>query len=172
MTEKIILAGGCFWCTEAVLQRVEGITKVTSGYANGNTINPTYQEVCSELTGFAEAVEVLFSLEKISLEKILTIFFATHDPTTLNQQGHDIGTRYRSGVFYITNKQKDIIAAYIKQLQTTLEKPIVTQIEPLQNFYKAEAYHQNFYNLNKTTNSYCRFVIDPKIKKLQSLLEN
>lgn len=169
MIEKIVLAGGCFWCTEAIFQRITGITKVTSGYANGNTADPTYEEVCSELTGFAEAIEILFDKEKVSLEKILFAFFATHDPTTLNQQGNDVGTRYRSGVFYTTSEQKDTIVTYIKKIQAQIEKPIVTQVEPLQNFYTAEAYHQNYYNVNKTKNSYCVFVIEPKIKRLEKL---
>lgn len=167
--EKIILAAGCFWCSEAVFQRVEGVDKVTSGYANGDGKTPTYERVCSETSGYAEAVELLFDETKISLQKILAIFFQTHDPTSLNHQGNDFGTRYRSAIYYVSEEQKHVIEEAIATAQEKLEEPIVTEVQPLQNFYVAEDYHQDYYNQNRMSNPYCLFVIDPKIKKLERL---
>ncbi len=162
--EKIVFAGGCFWCTEAVFQRLNGVLKVTSGYANGEGSNPSYEEVSLGNTGFAEAIEVEFDTNIISLEKLLEIFWATHDPTTLNKQGYDEGAQYRSAIFYLDEDQKSV-AMQSKEEQMNHES-IVTKIEPLKNFYTAEEYHQNYYNSNQESNQYCSLVINPKIKKL------
>lgn len=162
--EKIVFAGGCFWCTEAVFQRVKGVTSVVSGYANGDGSDPSYEQVSSGDTGFAEAIEVTFDSEIISLEKLLEIFWATHDATTLNQQGADKGTQYRSAVFYSDELQRNVINSSKNEQANAAH--YVTVIEPLKNFYKAEDYHQNYYNQNKDTNGYCPVVITPKIQKL------
>ena len=158
MEETITLAGGCFWCTEAVVQRLKGVLKVTSGYANSRIENPTYEQVSSEETGAAEAIQVVYDPNVIPLTTILKIFFAEHDSTQLNQQGNDVGTQYRSGIYYSTDDQKKIAEE---------EKPAgaVTEIKKLENFYSAESYHQNFYDKNRNY-PYCRLIIDPKINKL------
>jgi peptide-methionine (S)-S-oxide reductase len=166
--EIALFAGGCFWCTEAVFQALEGITKVVSGYIGGKTSNPTYKEICTGETGHAEAIQITFHPDVISFSDLLQVFFATHDPTTLNRQGNDIGTQYRSEVFYSNDLQKKITQEYIDLLNTdfTFGKPVVTKISPLAPFYEAEAYHQNYYNSNKTQ-GYCSFVITPKLDKLK-----
>lgn len=164
---KITLAGGCFWCLEAVYKRVRGVTKVTSGYMGGTTENPTYQQVCSDQTGHAEVVQIEFDPNILSLEQILSIFWEIHDPTTLNRQGNDIGTQYRSAIFYADEEQKRI-AEQSKKALTASGKypgPTVTEIVPTSTFYPAEDYHQDYYDRNRN-NSYCRIIIEPKIKKL------
>lgn len=161
------LASGCFWCTEAIFKRLKGVTSVMSGYTGGTGENPTYEQVCSGKTGHAEAIQVTFDPTIISYKKLLEIFFHLHNPTTLNQQGADTGTQYRSAIFYHTTEQK-LIA---EEVQQTLEQSgafkdkIVTEITPYTNFYKAENYHQEYYEKNKQY-PYCQLVIDPKLQKL------
>ncbi len=168
-TETVSLAGGCFWCIEAVLIRLNGILSVESGYTGGKIRNPTYREVCSGTTGHAEAVKVEFDPEQISINTLLTVFFTVHDPTTLNRQGADIGTQYRSAVFYYSEKQKLQTLDFIRKLEEdqVFESAIVTEVSPAAEFFPAEDYHKNYYNLNRDKNSYCTAVIDPKINKLR-----
>ena len=163
------LGGGCFWCTEAVFQEVKGVKKVVSGYSGGNAPGkPTYREICSGLTGHAEVIEITFDADIISFEEILVIFMTTHDPTTLNRQGADRGTQYRSVIFYHDENQKEIAKEVTKQIQLYYEEKIVTEISPLSIFYEAEAEHQNYYRQN-TQQGYCSFVIAPKLAKLRKL---
>lgn len=159
---------GCFWCTEAVFQRVEGVVKVESGYSGGRVKNPTYREVCSGLTGHAEVIQVTYDPGKITYDELLEIFWKTHDPTTLNRQGADEGTQYRSVIFYHDDTQKTLAEAYKKKLDEAgaFDRPIVTEISSYTTFYKAEDYHQNYYNLNGTA-PYCSFVIQPKLEKFE-----
>jgi len=160
------LAGGCFWCLEAVYQRIEGVLSVTSGYAGGTTPNPTYEEVCTGETAHAEAIQVAFDPALISYEEILDIFWQAHDPTTLNRQGPDAGTQYRSVIFWKGDSQRDVAEASRKKAQGKLKEPIVTQLLPLEQFWPAEDYHQNYYNSHQSA-GYCRMVISPKLKKLK-----
>ena len=171
MYSKIYLAGGCFWCTEAIFTRVEGVKKVIPGYIGGNIKNPSYKEVCSGRTGHAEAISVEFDKNIVSLNKLLLIFFQTHDPTQLNRQGNDFGTQYRSAIFYIDLKQKSIIKNTIKTISKSIfkNKKIVTKIELAKDFFEAEKEHINYYDLN-SNQSYCQIVISPKIQKLKSLI--
>lgn len=165
--ELATFGGGCFWCTEAVFRELKGVEHVESGYSGGNAPgHPTYKEICSGLTGHAEVVQVTFNASVISYEEILTIFMTTHDPTTLNRQGADIGTQYRSVIYFHDEKQKGIAEVVIKTLASYFDDPIVTEISPLQIFYKAEDYHQNYYN-NNTTQGYCNAVITPKLAKFR-----
>lgn len=166
--ELATLAGGCFWCTEAIFQRLRGVNKVTSGYAGGKGENPSYEQVSSGQTGFAESVQIEFDPKIISYEKILEVFFATHDPTTLNQQGADTGTQYRSVIFYHNEEQKRQVEKSIEKLEKSgaFKNKIVTEIVPLTKFYTAEEYHQKFYEDNKNSHSYCSIVIEPKLEKL------
>lgn len=165
--ETATLAGGCFWCTEAIFKRLKGVISVLPGYAGGTAENPSYEQVCSGNTGHAEAIKIEFDSSKIPFEKILDIFWNTHNPTTLNQQGNDIGTQYRSVIFYHDEKQKEIA----QKSKTAFEKeglykdPIVTKIIPFTNFYIAEDYHKNYFDKNADA-SYCNFIISPKIHKL------
>ena len=161
------LANGCFWCTEAVFKRLKGVEDVISGYTGGKKENPTYEEVSSETTGHAEALEITFDPNIISYETLLHIFFATHDPTTLNRQGNDTGTQYRSAIFYRDEEQKKIAESVKEELDKSgnYHDPIVTKIEPFTKFYKAEDYHKDYYDSNRSA-PYCMFVIDPKIRKL------
>ncbi|ULC60118.1 peptide-methionine (S)-S-oxide reductase MsrA [Flaviramulus sp. BrNp1-15] len=164
--------GGCFWCTEAVFQEVKGVEKVVSGYSGGNVPgHPTYREICSGLTGHAEVVQVTFDSNIISFEDILVIFMTTHDPTTLNKQGADVGTQYRSVIFYHDKTQKQIAEQVVKKVSEYYKDPIVTEISPLDIFYKAEDYHQNYYR-NNPSQGYCSFVITPKLSKLRTLYSN
>jgi peptide-methionine (S)-S-oxide reductase len=165
--ETATFAGGCFWCTEAIFQRLKGVISVISGYTGGSVENPTYEQVCSGTTGHAEAIQITFDPAIISFETLLEVFFKLHDPTTLNRQGGDSGTQYRSAVFYHDEKQKLAVETMINQLnnQKLYPNPIVTKIEPYQKFYKAEEYHQDFYK-NNAPNPYCTVIIDPKIRKL------
>jgi peptide-methionine (S)-S-oxide reductase len=159
---------GCFWCVEAVFQNLEGVTKVESGYSGGTTKNPTYADVCSGTTGHAEVARITFDPKKISFETLLSVFWKTHDPTTLNYQGHDHGTQYRSVIFYNNDYQKEKAEYYKKKLneEKAYPNPVVTEITAAPEFYKAEDYHQNYYNLNKGE-SYCQFVIQPKVEKMK-----
>ena len=170
MSKRIaIVGGGCFWCTEAIFQEVKGVEEVVSGYTGGNVPGkPTYREVCSGLTGHAEVVQITFDDTSIGYEEILTIFMTTHDPTTLNRQGADVGTQYRSAIFYQNEAQKKIGEAIIKQLAVYFEDKIVTTLEELTVFYPAEEVHQNYYQQNKEQ-SYCNFVITPKLAKFRKL---
>ena len=167
MLEKATLAGGCFWCTEAIFKRLKGVISVMPGYAGGEKANPSYEDVCSGTTGHAETIQIEFDPKVISYDKILDVFWHLHDPTTLNQQGNDIGTQYRSAIFYHSLKQKKIAEKIKKNIEDSkkYEDPVVTEIVPFTNFYKAENYHQNYYDNNKSA-SYCQIVIDPKIQKL------
>jgi peptide-methionine (S)-S-oxide reductase len=166
--EIATLGSGCFWCTEAVFLQLKGVQKVESGYMGGKAKNPTYQEVCSGLTGHAEVIQVTFEPAVISFEEVLEVFWNTHDPTTLNRQGADVGTQYRSVVFFHTPQQKETAEAYKKQLSAagTFKDPIVTEISPASEFYVAEDYHQNYYALNPNQ-GYCQYVIRPKVDKFK-----
>jgi len=165
--ELITLGAGCFWCTEAVFQRLNGVEKVISGYAGGFVIEPEYREVCNGTTGHAEVIEVYFSPKVISLEQILEVFWGTHDPTTLNRQGADAGPQYRSAIFFNTEAQKVIAENLKSKLNESkiFDRPIVTEITPFTNFYPAESDHHDYYNLNGGQ-PYCQFVVKPKVDKL------
>ncbi|WP_442902354.1 peptide-methionine (S)-S-oxide reductase MsrA [Flavobacterium sp.] len=165
--ELATFAGGCFWCTEAVFLEIKGVQKVVPGYIGGVSPNPTYRDICTGMTGHAEAIQITFDPNIVSYGELLEIFFATHDPTTLNRQGNDEGTQYRSEVFYYNDSQKQLTEEYIALMtrEKTFKNPIVTRVSPASVFYVAEDYHHNYYNLNKTQ-SYCSFVITPKIEKL------
>jgi len=162
------LAGGCFWCTEAVMERMVGVNDVVSGYIGGHVENPTYEQVCTKKTGHAEAVEVYYDPTKITYEELLEIFFKTHDPTTLNRQGADEGPQYRSSVFYHNEEQKKAAEAYIQKLDASGEykRPIVTLLEPATKFYPAEEYHQDYYRRNPNAR-YCQYVVKNKVRKAQ-----
>jgi peptide-methionine (S)-S-oxide reductase len=166
--EVITLGGGCFWCIEAVFNELRGVDKVESGYSGGSVANPSYRQVCSGTTGHAEVVQVTFDPKVISLKDILGVFFTVHDPTTLNRQGPDIGTQYRSAIFYRSSEQKTVAEQVIKEIQTSKvwKDPIVTEISPFQAFYKAEDYHQEYFKLNGQA-PYCRVVIAPKMAKFR-----
>jgi peptide-methionine (S)-S-oxide reductase len=171
--EVATFAGGCFWCTEAVFLELNGVKKVISGYIGGETINPTYAAICNGDTGHAEAIQITFDPNKITFGELLEIFFATHDPTTLNRQGNDIGTQYRSEIFYNNENQKDLAEAYIDLMtrENTFEKSIVTVVSPATLFYEAENYHHNYYNQNKLQ-GYCSYVITPKVEKLKKIFKD
>lgn len=168
--EKILLGGGCFWCIEAAYRRVKGVLSAVSGYAGGENPNPTYQQICTGATGHAEVVEVTFDSDVISCEEILEIFFTIHDPTTLNAQGADVGTQYRSVIFYYTDAQKECAKSVAAKVKNNFRDPIVTELSEAPEFYKAEGYHQNYYDLN-TNQGYCQVVIAPKIAKLESTFQ-
>lgn len=165
--EMATLAGGCFWCTEAIFKRLKGVSEVISGYAGGETDNPSYDDISSGKTGHAEVIQITFDPQIISFEKLLDVFWHLHDPTTLNRQGADVGTQYRSVIFYHNDEQKRIAEQSKKKVEEAgmYKDLIVTKIEPFKNFYKAEGYHQNYYQRNYPQ-PYCEIVIDPKIKKL------
>ncbi|HNI43124.1 MAG TPA: peptide-methionine (S)-S-oxide reductase MsrA [Chitinophagales bacterium] len=172
-TDTITLAGGCFWCIEAVFKQLEGVLQVESGYSGGNIATPTYREVCSGRTGHAEVVQIVFDPQKISLDQLLSVFWNIHNPTTLNRQGADVGTQYRSAIFYRTEEQR-IIAENSKRNFGQLgvyNDPIVTEITPFKVFYKAEDYHQDYFALNGTQ-PYCEAVVRPKVEKFQHQFEN
>lgn len=164
--QSVVVGGGCFWCVEAVLERLPGVKKVTSGYSGGHVKNPTYEQICTKTTGHAEVVRVDYDAAVVKLDTVLDVFFASHDPTTLNQQGADIGPQYRSVIFYANDAQKKAADEAVIRAKKEWTKPIVTEISPLKEFYIAEDYHQNYYNLNKDRNPYCSIVIGPKIAKL------
>ncbi len=166
--EVVTLGGGCFWCTEAIFTELKGVEKVESGYSGGNVANPSYEMVCTGKTGHAEVVQITFDPGIISLKDLLSIFFTVHDPTTLNRQGADVGTQYRSVIFYRDDRQKDVASQVIKDIEAAgiWNAPIVTEIAPFKAFYKAENYHQRYYELNGGQ-PYCRLVIAPKVAKFR-----
>jgi methionine-S-sulfoxide reductase len=163
---------GCFWCAEAIFKELDGVVKVESGYSGGTLSNPTYKEVCSGQTGHAEVVQITFDPSKISYDEMLEIFWKTHNPTTLNQQGNDVGTQYRSVIFYHNEEQKRLAEAYKKKLmdEKIWDAPIVTEISPYTKFYKAEDYHQNYYE-NNPNQAYCQYVIVPKLEKFEKIFK-
>ena len=171
--DTIILGGGCFWCVEAVYERLDGVIKVESGYSGGTVKNPSYREVCTGLTGHAEVAQISFDNSKTSFEEILKVFFTVHDPTSLNRQGADVGTQYRSVIFYRNDNQRKIAKSIIDDLNNNkvYAEPIVTQLVPFTHFYKAEDYHQDYYNQNKEA-PYCRLVIQPKLEKFEKLFKD
>jgi peptide-methionine (S)-S-oxide reductase len=164
--ETATFAEGCFWCNEAVFQRLRGVISVVSGYSGGNIDKPTYEQVSTGRTGHAEVIQITYDPKQISFDDLLKVFWQTHDPTTLNRQGHDVGTQYRSAIFYHNEEQKRIAEAYKKQLDKTgvFKSPIVTEITPFKALFPAEKYHQNYFNLNPNQ-QYCQFVIRPKVEK-------
>lgn len=166
--DLITLGAGCFWCTEAVFQLLEGVKRVVSGYAGGIVPNPTYKQICTGTTGHAEVINVYFDPIKTSLESLLEVFWLTHDPTTLNRQGGDVGPQYRSSIFYYNETQREIASKLKGELnsQKVFDRPIVTEITPFSNFYPAENYHQDYFNLNGMQ-PYCQFVVKPKVDKLK-----
>ncbi len=166
-TEIAVFGGGCFWCTEAVFDELRGVVSVVPGYAGGRSENPTYEQVCSGRTGHAEVIRIEFDSGQITYKQLLTVFFATHDPTTLNRQGADVGTQYRSIILYANEEQKREAVAFIQELNgsSTFGSPVVTTVEPLGEFYEAETYHRKYY-ANNPYQSYCQIVISPKMHKL------
>ena len=171
--EKATFGSGCFWCSEAVFERVKGVKEVESGYAGGKVKNPTYEEVCSGATGSAEVIQINYDPDIITYDELLEIFWKTHDPTTLNRQGNDVGTQYRSVIFYHNDEQKKKAEEYKKALDKSgaWEDPIVTSIEPYNNYSKAEDYHQDYYE-NNPNQGYCAFVIGPKIEKFEKVFKD
>ena len=171
--ETLILANGCFWCTEAIFNRLKGVTTVVPGYAASQVVNPSYKEVCTGRTGAAEAIQITYDPSIISYDTLLEIFWHTHDPTTLNRQGNDIGTQYRSAIFYQNDEQKQDALASKEALERSgaYKKAVVTEIVPFTNFYPAEDYHKDYYDKNRSQ-GYCMFVIDPKVKKLLKEYKN
>lgn len=165
--ERLVLGGGCFWCIEAVFENVKGVLSCVSGYTGGERKNPTYENVCSGATGHAEVVDIEFDADTVSRDELLEIFFAVHNPTTLNQQGADIGTQYRSVVYYEGDEQKEIILEAVKKAQKNYEQKIVTEVSPLQEVYPAEEYHQHYFK-NNPSQGYCQAVIAPKVGKFMS----
>ncbi len=165
---KAYFAGGCFWCTEAVFKMLDGVISVMPGYSGGTLANPTYEQICNGNTGHAEAVRIEYDPDRVSLRSLLTVFFGSHDPTTKNRQGADVGTQYRSVIFFTTENQKEEVEKFIGEINTsnTLGTPIVTQVEPLTTFYEAEDYHRDYFAKNPG-NPYCEIVINPKLEKVQ-----
>lgn len=172
-TQTAIFAGGCFWCTEAVFLEIDGVSRVLPGYIGGTTVNPTYKQVTSGTTGHAEAIEIIFDASKVTYQELLEIFFATHDPTTLNRQGNDVGTQYRSEIFYLNDSQKESAESYISLLnnQNTYGKPVVTRVSKAGKFYVAEDYHRNYYAQNQDE-PYCFYVITPKVEKVRKVYKD
>ncbi len=166
--QTITLGGGCFWCTEAVFDRVRGINDVESGYANGDLPAPTYEQICTGTTGHAEVVKLTFDPAVIGVREILEIFFATHDPTTLNRQGNDVGTQYRSGIYYSDPAHKQVAEELLRQIgqDRLFGAPVVTELEPLRSYWPAEAYHQDYF-ANHPNQGYCAFVVGPKVEKFR-----
>jgi peptide-methionine (S)-S-oxide reductase len=164
---------GCFWCTEAIFERLNGVVKVESGYAGGTVKNPTYEEVCSGTTGHAEVTQITYDPKIITYDELLEVFWKTHDPTTLNRQGNDVGTQYRSVIFYHNEEQKELAENYKKELDKSgaWDNPIVTEISPVTNFYPAEGYHQDYYE-NNPNQGYCAFVIAPKVEKFEKVFKD
>ena len=173
ITETADFGAGCFWCVEAVFQRVEGVLSVTSGYSGGHIVNPTYEQVCDKKTGHAEIIRIVFDPLRVSYDNLLEIFWKTHDPTTPNQQGNDVGPQYRSIIFYHNEAQKQKAEHYKTGLDKAgvFDKPIVTTIEPFMNYYPAENYHQDYYNSHQNQ-SYCYFVAKPKVEKLEKYFKD
>ncbi|MEB2295458.1 MAG: peptide-methionine (S)-S-oxide reductase MsrA [Ignavibacteriaceae bacterium] len=171
--DKATFGSGCFWCTEAIFERLNGVVDVESGYSGGKVENPTYEEVCTGTTGHAEVTQITYDSSVISFDELLEVFWKTHDPTTLNKQGNDIGTQYRSVIFYHNEKQKNLAEKYKTELDKSgaWENPIVTEISPFENFYSAENYHQDYYN-NNPNQGYCTFVIAPKLEKFEKVFKS
>ncbi|MBN8704205.1 MAG: peptide-methionine (S)-S-oxide reductase MsrA [Bacteroidetes bacterium] len=171
--DTITLGAGCFWCVEAVFQQLNGVQSVVSGYSGGSIKNPSYKEVCNGTTGHAEVCQLTYDTSVISFPEILEVFWKVHDPTTLNRQGNDVGTQYRSSIFYHSNSQKEIAEKYKKELDASgaFDAPIVTEIVAFTNFYKAEDYHQNYFNQNGEE-SYCKFVVQPKVEKFKKVFKD
>ncbi|MCB4742970.1 MAG: peptide-methionine (S)-S-oxide reductase MsrA [Sulfurovum sp.] len=169
--KELIVGGGCFWCTEAVFERLKGVSDVESGYANGDTPNPDYRSVCRGNTGYAEVIKITYNNEVIDLDTLFDIFFATHNPTQLNQQGADVGTQYRSCICYQSNEELEAAKYAMERAQKDYTNPIVTTLEPLKNYYRAEDYHQDYYRQNPMQ-GYCNAVIPPKIEKLMERFED
>jgi len=172
-TDTATLANGCFWCTEAIFQQLEGVLKVSSGYSGGHVVDPSYKEVCTGTTGHAECIQIIYDPSKISFDELLEVFWQTHDPTTLNRQGNDEGPQYRSAVFYHTQEQKEKAEKYKAELNKSgaFKNPIVTEVAPFTSFYIAENYHQDYYNQNGSQ-PYCSYVIRPKLEKFQKVFKN
>ncbi|MBZ0184292.1 MAG: peptide-methionine (S)-S-oxide reductase MsrA [Melioribacteraceae bacterium] len=170
--ESATFGAGCFWCVEAVFERLNGVEKVISGYSGGTVPNPTYEEVCNGTTGHAEVCQIIYDPQKISYKELLEVFWSTHDPTTLNRQGNDVGTQYRSAIFYHNEEQKKLAEEYKRKLAEAkiFDNPIVTEITKLNKFYEAEKYHQDYYNNNKYQ-PYCMFVITPKLEKFKKVFQ-
>lgn len=171
--EVATFAAGCFWCVEAQFQQLDGVVKVVSGFTGGHTQNPTYKDVCTGKTGHAEACNIYYDPEKISYDELLAAFWTAHDPTQLNRQGHDVGTQYRSAIFYHNEEQKQKAEEYKRRLneERAYDNPVVTEISPYTEFYKAENYHQNYYNEN-SSQPYCTFVIQPKLEKFRKVFKD
>ena len=169
--ETATFGSGCFWCTEAIFKELEGVVSVMPGYSGGQTINPTYKEVCSGETGHAECTQIVYDPAKISYDELLEVFFKVHDPTSLNRQGNDVGTQYRSVIFYHGDEQKRLAEKYKTELDRSgaYDKPIVTQIAPMEKFYPAENYHHDYYEYNKDKNPYCAVVVRPKLEKFKKV---
>jgi peptide-methionine (S)-S-oxide reductase len=173
-TDTATFATGCFWCTEAIFEGLKGVMKVTSGYTGGSVKNPTYKEVCTGETGHAECVQIVFEPNKITFDELVEVFFEVHDPTTLNRQGADVGTQYRSAIFYHSQEQQQKAEHYKNELNKSgaFDKPIVTEIAASSTFYPAEDYHQEYYENNKNSNPYCSVVIRPKLDKFRKVFAN
>jgi peptide-methionine (S)-S-oxide reductase len=172
-TDTATFGEGCFWCTEAFFQRLDGVLKVLSGYGGGHVIDPTYEQVCDKNTGHVELARIIYDPTKITYDELLEVFWKTHDPTTMNQQGNDVGPQYRSVIFFHNQEQKEKAEKYKAALDKSgaFSKPIVTAIEPFKNFYPAENYHQNYYNDNQNQ-GYCRYVIQPKLEKFEHVFKD
>jgi len=169
-SQAITLGGGCFWCTEAVFEIVDGVLAVESGYSNGHVVNPTYEQVCRGDTGHAEVIRVDFDADRISLREILAVFFAIHDPTTLNRQGNDSGTQYRSGIYLHDPSQEAVVREVVAEANEALKGRVVTEVQPLANYSKAEAYHQHYF-ANHPNAGYCSFVVAPKVEKFKRVFK-
>jgi peptide-methionine (S)-S-oxide reductase len=171
MNETITLAGGCFWCLEAVYEQVEGVVAVESGYSNGHAQNPSYEQVCSGRTGHAEVVRVTFDPARITLREVLEIFFSIHDPTTLNRQGNDVGTQYRSGIYYHGTEQERVAREVLDEANAAHKGRVVTELLPVANYSSAEAYHQHYF-ANHPEQGYCAFVVAPKVEKFRKTFKS
>lgn len=173
-TDTATFANGCFWCTEAIFEQLEGVYSAVSGYTGGQVENPTYKQVCTGQTGHAECLQIVYDPAKISFDELLEVFWETHDPTTLNRQGADVGTQYRSGIFYHNAEQKEKAEKYKEALNKSgaFDKPIVTEITPFTKFYPAEDYHQEYFENNENANPYCKIVIRPKVDKFRKVFKD
>jgi len=167
-TEIATLGGGCFWCTEAVYQELKGVTQIVSGYAGGTVVNPSYEQICTGTTGHAEVVQLTFDTDLVSYRRILEVFFTIHDPTTLNRQGNDVGTQYRSVIFYHTPEQHDTAKQVMAEMASVWDAPLVTELSPVPTFYRAEDYHQNYYRQHPDQ-GYCAFVVATKVAKFRKM---
>jgi len=172
-TDTATFANGCFWCTEAIFQQLDGVLKVSSGYSGGHVVDPSYKEVCTGTTGHAECIQIIYDPSKISFDELLEVFWQTHDPTTLNRQANDVGPQYRSAIFYHTKEQKEKSEKYKAELNKSgaFQDPIVTEVSPFTSFYIAENYHQDYYN-NNGSQPYCSYVIRPKLEKFQKVFKD